>query len=100
LFVFSRDLSKDPSAAFTLRHALGLARRGCGVVVALLDGALDRQSGEAGVVIARCVDAGAQVRLVGRMEGKTTLPLDDVVVMEETELAGLMLGPGTKTLWC
>jgi len=100
LFVFSRNLSADPSAAFTLRHALGLARRGCGVVVALLNGAVDPHDEQAGEVIARCVHAGAHVRLVSDPGGGATLPSDGVIAIDETVLARLMLGPNTKTLWC
>jgi hypothetical protein len=103
LFVVSRDVAHDVSAAHLLRVALWDGRRGATVTVFLVDeaigpdgpgtslGRLEALSAAGALLIASC---GVVVRL-----GEDACRLG-VTCADDAELAALLRAPGMRAVWC
>lgn len=103
LFVVTRDISADRSAAHALRLALGFQRRRQRVVVFLTDGAIGSVIASAGIdAIEKLLSAGARVlvdeSLFGRMPPVAGgRPIEKA---NDDDLATLLLDAEIHAQWC
>lgn len=103
LFVLTRDISNDPSAAHVLRIALGLQRRQGNVMVFLTDNATGGHMAPGGVGALRdLVSAGGQVVADDRLLERAPPFAYGLGIEKGTEedLAALLLRPGIHAHWC
>lgn len=103
LFVVTRDISADRSAAHALRLALGFQRRRQRVVVFLTDGAIGSVIASAGIdAIEKLLSAGARVLVDESLFGRIPpvaggRPIEKA---NDDDLATLLLGSEIHAQWC
>jgi len=102
LFVFTRNISNDPSAGHLLRIALGVCGRAHDVTVFLTDNAIGGTEHGAADLIERLRRAGVRVIADGGILGRARLQADQLGVepASDDELCALLLTPGVSTHWC
>jgi hypothetical protein len=103
LFVVSRDVSCDVSAAHLLRVALWDRRRGSAVIVFLTDDAIG--PGGPGASLSRLEAlSAAGARLVASPAVVTHLGEDScrlgVTCASDADLGALLREPGVRAVWC
>jgi hypothetical protein len=103
LFVITRDLSADPSAAHLVRIAGATARRKHEVTVVLAESAIGRDSREAcRSVLERLRSAGARLLIHVELLQEAELSAEELTlcVADDQSLASLLLTPGMRAHWC
>jgi hypothetical protein len=103
LFVITRDVVANASAAFTLRSALAHRRRGNRVIVFLVDDAVTHQdAADSDQTVAGLVEAGIEVHAEPRILAclRRSSARAAITPGDDADLGALLLEPGVATVWC
>jgi hypothetical protein len=103
LFVLTRDLSADPSAAHVVRIAVATGRRQHPVTVFLAESAVCHDSlDDCRAVLERLRAAGAQLLAHRELLFEVGVTAEDLLLQEgdDVSLGDLLLIPGVRAHWC